>query len=379
MRWREDGHRARLPGEVWEAILRYLEASKRLESMTAGKYIFAPLADPWIGVVKGVAEEWLEGKAVSPNTLRESLKLYGKLVGIPEERLTLAGLRNTAIWLRMEGGASLEEMQVFLDSQGKIENLKYSLRKFRKMTENRLASDWVGSELQSLQHPERVPQPPNRTPKPFKSEDWYRHGFYAKSQPVEEVAKVLAMNIQGIGSEIAGLRILGRGLLERQVKAKSSQESARLGDVYTKTAARLADMMRFEQKMAQDTEGKSYAEEFIERIDEVSIVLGYEPAGYQIRARMLGEGTEMDVEARLLVEEIASIRYVLMNTFKLAMEEDDDREYCHLVEIFSVGCSRLVRLLRLDVQKYDRLQASIQEAISEALRQVNEEFRLGTE
>jgi len=219
--------------------------------------------------------------------------------------------------------------------------------------------------------------PPNRNPLPFKPWDGYRHGLYAESQPTEGVAAVLRDNIQGMEEEIVGLRLLGRGLLERQVGAKSSLEGVRLGDAYTKTAARLAEMMRVEKQMAEEEAGKDDTEELLERWDKMAISMGGEPVSEQIRAEAFGESAEMAVGARRLVEEIASIRYVLRNTFQLAMEEEDDGDYRHLVEIYSAGCARLVRLLRMEGYKEDRVLAYIEESIEIALKDVMEELGIG--
>jgi hypothetical protein len=367
----------RLPGEVWDAIYRYLEAAGRLEGMTAEKYIFAPLAETGLGAVKGVAEEWLEERAVSASQLLSSLKRYGKQLGIPEERLTLMGLRNTAIRLRMEAGASIEEMRAFMDSRSEDRQVKYRLKKLTetKLQVNSFSPD---SSLRSGQGPKlHGVEPPNRNPHPFKPWDGYRHGLYAESQPTEGVAAVLRENIQGMEEEIVGLRLLGRGLLERHVGAKSSLEGVRLGDAYTKTAARLAEMMRVEKQMAEEEAGKDDTEELLERWDKMAIGMGGEPVSEQIRAEAFGESPEMAVAARRLVEEIASIRYVLRNTFQLAMGEEDDGEYRHLVEIYSAGCARLVRLLRMEGYKEDRVRAYIDESIEIALKEVMEELGIG--
>ncbi|MEA3439571.1 MAG: hypothetical protein U9R58_04745, partial [Chloroflexota bacterium] len=96
----------------------------------------------------------------------------------------------------------------------------------------------------------------------------------------------------------------------------------------------------------------------------------------QIRAEALGGSPEMAVATRRMVEEIASIRYVLRNTYQLAMAEQDDQGYRRLVETFSVGCSRLVQLLRWEGVKQDRLGEYISEMIDVALKEVVEELGL---
>jgi hypothetical protein len=61
---------------------------------------------------------------------------------------------------------------------------------------------------------------------------------------LEEIQAVLAENIQGLEEQIVGLRALGRGLIERQVEAGGSAGSARLVELYTLFAGRLAEVIK---------------------------------------------------------------------------------------------------------------------------------------
>jgi len=127
--------------------------------------------------------------------------------------------------------------------------------------------------------------------KPFKPGEGMIHGLYAHSQPAEAVAAVLREDITGIEEQIIGMRVLGRGLQERMDRVSSRKEAVRLGQAYTLAA-------------------------------------------------------DLSTPSRRLVEEIAATRYVLRNTFALAMETEEDEEFVHLVEIYSIACNRLLGLLR---------------------------------
>jgi len=100
VRWRPQARRAPLPGEVWDAIRGYLEASGRLAGMQDQNYIFAPLAEPGKVGEKNTAGDWVGERYLSSYQILRSLKLYGRVVKIPEEKLTLQALRRTAIRLR---------------------------------------------------------------------------------------------------------------------------------------------------------------------------------------------------------------------------------------------------------------------------------------
>jgi hypothetical protein len=80
------------------------------------------------------------------------------------------------------------------------------------------------------------------------------HGFYTGSQPSEVVQAMLAENIQGVDEEISGLRTLERGLLERQVEARSGAEAVRLGEAYSKAASRMTEVIQAEKEMAEGAE-----------------------------------------------------------------------------------------------------------------------------
>jgi DNA-binding transcriptional MerR regulator len=193
VRWREEGEFVELPEEVSTAILDYLTTSGRLEGMGAEDYIFAPLAVPGIGADNTSAGDWGRGRCVCYRTMRVSLKLYGRLAGIPKERLTLYALRNTAIRLQLDAGKSIKEMQVFLDSRGQEKHTKYKLGKLPPMPEDGAASEQGEIEIQL----------PNRKPHHFQPGHGLIHGYYVLNQPAEAVLAVLAEEIEGIEEQIS--------------------------------------------------------------------------------------------------------------------------------------------------------------------------------
>jgi hypothetical protein len=54
----------------------------------------------------------------------------------------------------------------------------------------------------------------------------------------------------------------------------------------------------------------------------------------------------MELAAQRLEEEVTSTRLVLRNILDLALQAGEADEYIHPVDIYSSGCSRLVRMLR---------------------------------
>jgi len=85
----------------------------------------------------------------------------------------------------------------------------------------------------------------------------------------------------------------------------------------------------------------------------------------------------MEVAARRLAEEVPSMRHTLRNVFRLAIETEETREHVCYVEIYSSGCVRLVKLLRIDRGDPSRLDKYLQDQIDQALQEVNEEWEAG--
>ena len=133
VRWRAGSARKRLPGEVWEAIQAALESAGRLASIRSEDYVFAPLADQLNFGTGNRADNWLPGRHLSRTGLLHNVRHYGRLEGIPDERLTMNSLRNTAIRLKMDRGASTVEMQEFMDSGTNRWALKYKLKRLPQL------------------------------------------------------------------------------------------------------------------------------------------------------------------------------------------------------------------------------------------------------
>ena len=139
--------------------------------MEAGKYLFVPLAYPGKEDTGRRAQDWLEGQPVSNDSIRESLKLYSRKVGIAEEKLTLMALRRTAIRFRMDAGESMEGMKLFMDSKDPIKSTKYRLGWLPEVEE----VNTMGEKKRKMEV-----DVPVRSAKPFKLGENVTHGFYAR-------------------------------------------------------------------------------------------------------------------------------------------------------------------------------------------------------
>jgi len=371
VRWRPEGERIQLPGEVWEALRAYLEAAGRLRGMREGAYVFPPLAYPGKEDTGKQAEDWREDRHLSSSAALASLKLYGRAAKILEEKLTLMALRRTAMRLRLEAGTSLEEMQVFLDSQEEAKSTKYRLRKLPQLPREE-GDQEAGEDEVEL---------PERKAKPFRPYEGMTHGYYAHSQPAEAVARVLRENIQGIEEEIVGLRVLARGLLEREGREGNNRGRAQLWQAYTLATFRLAEMIKAEEELAMTREESQRVEELRELVNRLRTTGEEEQYTEEQSTEEKGAvdpeyEPELGAASRRLVEEIAALRYVLRNAFRVAMEAEKTEEAIRLAEIYSMGCIRLVRLLKMERSENSRWEEEIKEQIMESVREANKGWKI---
>jgi hypothetical protein len=272
-------------------------------------------------------------------------------------------LRDTATRLRLDEGASLDEIHTFLDSQDESACFKYRMGKLPHAPEDEGLRGFFENEI-------GAPKRKNR----LKPRDMVTHGRYARSQPPEQVAAILAQNIQGIEEEIVGLRTLGRGLLARQGEVRSSQEVALLGEGYSLAAYRLGELIRAEEELAKKGKSSQWAEEILNKLDKLQIDRGEEPVSEKARQEALGGRPELAAASRRLVEEIAALRCVLRNVFRLALEAEETGDYLRMVEIYGSSCVRLVRLLKVEQADSGQLEAYLQQEIEQAIRDLNEEW-----
>ena len=189
------------------------------------------------------------------------------------------------------------------------------------------------------------------------------------NQLSQAVAALLAEDIQGIEEEIVGLRSLVRRLLERQGQAENSREAARLGDAYTRTAYRLAGMIKAEQELAKRGKSGEWAEAVLQKMDRHEVEEGRQPVSAGVRVQALGFEEDLSASSRRLAEEVAAVRLVLRNTFRLALEAEDGQEFLRLAEIYGQGCMRLFKLLKMEDVDSGKLERFLKELIDGAIEE----------
>jgi hypothetical protein len=295
----------------------------------------------------------------------DTLKLYGRLVGIAEQRLTLRALRNTALRLRLDQGASLEQMRAFMDSQQKT---RLDINGLEKLPQLPRDAGWEAIDA----------RPPDRMAKPFQPGDGLRHGFAARRMPEEEVQAMLAEDIHGVQEEIAGLETLIRGLNAWRVKPLSLKQEMGLLDALTRNAFRLTKVSAAAEQLQQGVEPDSGVEDFLEMIERLAIEQAEAGSGEKARDRLREElreevyAGEPELDSREV--QIASVRCSLRRTFDLASRTEQVSVYLRLVEIYVSGFYRLVRMLKSEGSDHNRAHRRLKEAIERGILDVNREY-----
>jgi integrase len=358
----------RLPQAVWDAIQAYLEASGRLEGIQPGDYIFAPLADPlgWEG--RGTAEEWKVGKAIHVGVMNKHLKRFGRLAGIPEEKLKLTALRHTAAMLRLEAGDDPGQIQEFLGRPSLYETSNYLKRLAEMPASAPGEAPGVGEGRESRAEGGTLPaterEPPHRKPGAK-----LKHGLYARRQPAEEMAAILAENLQGLEQEIEGLRLLNQGLFEMFDLAETNQERAHLAEVSGRSEARLAEMVRAKKQLAERRRGEDKEAKLRKRLEKLAHDLGSSLEEWDAPGSGEGGTDEM-------AKSIARLRLGLRRTMTMVLEAQDLKERLRYTDLYGVTCIKLVKLLRVQAMGEDSLAAWWRETIDKALKEAVEEMNL---
>jgi hypothetical protein len=367
LRWKPEAAPQSLPEQVWKAMRNALEAGGRLASIKPGDYIFAPLREPYKEDTGMNAEDWRADKPLSFRQINYNIKIYAETAGIEKGRLCHAVLRLTALRLRLDRGASPEDMRLFMDLREPASIIRQRLKSLPQLPLDDAPVGKKGENRGRL---------PCRQVKPLKPGDGLIHGFYANFQPPGAVAEIIREDVQGIGNEIENLRLLARKLLDRLEQAMNSQEAASLVEAHSLAASRIGEMIKAERELANRGKENHWAEDFLERLDRISIDLAGQPVSDQARKDAFGGDLQMETAARRLVEEIASVRCTLRSSFRLAMETQDTKELVRFAEIYGICCIRLIRLLKIEKNSHGQLEAYLKEGVQKALEIAAKELGL---
>ena len=341
VRWRPAASPAPLPAAVWNAIHEYLLASGRLPLIQPGDYIFAPLTSSHADQTGDQPKHWISTRPIRSRGFLKILQHYGRIAGLPAHKLNLRILRDTALRLRLDGGASIAEMHAFMDVRDEPKGLKYRLGRLPPLPAPPSCPPADPAAQPPLELAAQVAQPNQPVPASI-------HSLYARSQPAQAVRDLMEQNDLGVDQEMLNLRTLGRIMLELLEQAASAHEIARLSEAYISLASLVSEMLATQKslpdKSADFKEHLNATREAVEaEIDREWALWGLPPG---VRPPLL-EFPENESETTTdACEEIASTRLVLRRLLDLALRTDQARDFLYFSLLYTRQCRRLVRILR---------------------------------
>ena len=188
---------------------------------------------------------------------------------------------------------------------------------------------------------------------------------------MESVRAVLREHIEGVEEEIRGLRTLMRGLMERE------GDEVRMMEAYSQAARRLGEMIAVKEDRKKEDE-KAWVDEFLRVFDAAAAERGDEPISEQVRKEALEGDEELALASRRMTEEIATMRHLLRNAYRLARETQETQEYVRLVNFYGSGCVRLARMLKAEGRdgEYGRMARYIRGTIDQVIKELTVELGL---
>lgn len=339
---------AALDDAAWQAIEDYLRAAGRLgptRTPPPDAYIFAPLKNRHYDTNNLKAEDWDETRCVSTDSYLNTLRTYGLLIGIAPQKLSLPALRYTAISWWMIAGDSEEELARFLGWIKFYGNSEY-IKNISAMTKEEQSNTFQARTPASL---------PVRLSGCRNWDHSIKHGFYANSQPPEDLNAILAEEGGGIDQEIQGMRVLERRLVSQQGKHEAGAVLAGLLDMTSNTAAFIGKLIQAEKQLAQENKTEQAAEQELERLRVYALENGMELDVEAVRAEAHKSNAGMDLTNRRLMEEIAATQLVIRRAFNIGVESEDPKELLRMTTIYGYACLRLAKLLKTQVHQCGRL------------------------
>ena len=368
-----------IPAAAWQAISHYLEAAGRLPHMQANDYIFAPLTDPLATGATGKDRDWDASKHLPARLFGYHIRRFAQKAGIPLKRVSLASLRNTAIMLRKDAGASIADLMGFTACL-------YSgdMRKVVNSLERNILKQ-VGSTI--IQNPtDTVSAPgatgdnhlsqPSRQPCRFKAGKIVIHGFDRETPlPAELVAQELAEGREDLAEEMLGLQNLIDQLFEKSARVTNWSTQLVLADIYSTSVARL-DKMTNKNLSNQEAKQPGWLQDLL-RIANLMVASGeIEPE--ELENFPWGSASDKHIADKCaqtkLKENIAGVRVMMRQALENSANLKKPTDFAQLVDKYGLMGVKLANLLASQSSGGESLENLREQAIEEAVGLVAREY-----
>jgi hypothetical protein len=154
-----------------------------------------------------------------------------------------------------------------------------------------------------------------------------------------------------------------------------SSEQYALMEMYGRVASWLSDMIRTEKLLAERGKDEIWVNEFLAGINRLRQDEGDILDRESLMKQVMESNTELELAAPTMREEIATLRFLLRNAFKLAIEAQDDKTYLRMVGLYGESSIRLARLLRRQKDGQINLRFYINKLVDQVLGEVFEGWK----
>lgn len=344
------GIKRQMPEPAWQAIKDYLEASGRLAHIQAEEYIFAPLANPLKQGATGENRDWDGSRFLPGSDFGKHLKKFGRAAGIPAKRVSLASLRNTAIMLRKEAGANLEELMEFTGTRLRP-TMRRQINALEASIYNQVGAVLTGSQAEVKASDEvrgfAVGKPLSRLPHHGFPGEIYKHGFRRRAMvPYEEIAPILAEKRADLDVEIETLRELNGRLFAAIVRVSDWSTRQVLAQTYAQSIMRLSKMISINQENL-DRSKPDWLDDFYQ-IAVIMMEWGeVEPHELENFPWGSAEGapTGPAEQSGIMQEEIACLRFILQAAYENVERLKDPADLMRMVDGYGLIGVKLAHLL----------------------------------
>ncbi len=236
-----------LPAPAWEAVLRYLRSSGRLESIRPEDYLFAPQREPLVGPPTGKAQDWVSDRPISQVLANKNLKIYAAWAGLDVEKVTYASLRHTAAALQLDQGMQAEQLHSFL-GRSSLKDTRHYIKCLGRMLARR-----GRGRLRSRRCPNFPSKGPYTRRLPGAQPGNFNgriHGYYARLLPQDfEALDLEQAKTMGIEQEIMTLRVMLNRTFVLAKDVKNLPLLIRITNFVGLTAVRISKLLMARQEM----------------------------------------------------------------------------------------------------------------------------------
>jgi hypothetical protein len=246
------GENQGLPGEVWDAVREYLQASGRWAGLQPEEYVFAPSRAALLREARDQPEDWDGSRPIVHRQLSRLLKRYAADAGLKAEKINCHTLRHSAAMRQVEAGQSAGAVGAMLGMPGPY-GARYYLRylarkpKGRLRARKRLDPDTgelvpPGSDKVRSRGPCRA-QPRNHLA--------LTHGFYAKYLPEFEWLAEEGKEPLGMDRAIMRWRVVMRRICIVGYDVDNLKDALRYLRLTCLSAHRLCKALKFQREMRE--------------------------------------------------------------------------------------------------------------------------------